>query len=130
MRAPSAKTKSLSSLTSVITATQKLWRSPHLTHDQARDMATEGRRAIVLERSKQRTRVVARVSRDEETRLMGHAYRLRGERGLPIKMLFQTGTRVAECVNIKPEDLFFDEHMVLMTKVKGGKSRDVPIVPA
>jgi hypothetical protein len=73
---------------------------------------------------------VARLSRDEETRLLRHAYRLRGERGLPIKTLFQTGTRVAACVNIKPEALFFDEPMVLMTQVKDGKSRDVPIVPA
>jgi integrase/recombinase XerD len=32
-------------------------------------------------------------------------------------------------VNIKVEDIFFEEQMILMTKAKGGKSRYVPILP-
>jgi site-specific recombinase XerD len=128
MRTPSANAKSLSSLKPVIAATQKLWRQHHLTYDQARYVAKEVRRTLRLERPKQRKRVVARLSRDEETRLIAHAYRMRGERGLLIKTLFQTGARVAEFVNIKAEDVFFDEQMVLIAKAKGGKSRYVPIL--
>jgi integrase/recombinase XerD len=130
MRTPSAKAKSENTLKEVIAATQRLWRAHHLTYDQARYVAKEVRRAPALDRPKHRKRVVARLSGDEETRLIGHAYRMRGERGLLIKTLFQTGARVAEFVNITPEDVFFDEHMVLSAEAKGGKSRDVPILPA
>ena len=54
---------------------------------------------------------------------------MKGVRGLLIKTLFQTGTRVSEFVNIKVEDFFFDEQMFLISKAKGGKSRYVPILP-
>src|SRR2546428_5311778 len=46
-----------------------------------------------------------------------------------IKTLFQTGARVSEFVNIKTEDVFFEEQMILIAKAKGGKSRYVPILP-
>jgi integrase/recombinase XerD len=87
------------------------------------------RRALALERPKERKRVVARLSRDEERRLIAHAYRMKGTRGLLIKTLFQTGARVSEFVNIKVEEFFFDEQMILIAKAKGGKSRYVPILP-
>ena len=76
-----------------------------------------------------RQRVIARLSREEEARLITHAYRMKGERRLFIKTLFQTGARVSEFVNIKVEDVFFEEQMILITKAKGGKSRYVPILP-
>jgi integrase/recombinase XerD len=129
MRTPSAKAKPDDGFKSLISATTKLWRSQHLTYDQARYVAKEVRRALTLERPKQRKRVVARLSRDEERRLISHAYRMQGTRGLLIKTLFQTGARVSEFVNIKVNELFFDEQMILISKAKGGKSRYVPILP-
>jgi integrase/recombinase XerD len=129
MRTPSVKAKVPQGLTSLITATTKLWRSHHLTYDQARYIGKEVRRALSLERPKQRKRVVARLSHDEERRLISHAYRMRGTRGLLIKALFQTGARVSEFVNIKVNEFFFDEQMILISKAKGGKSRYVPILP-
>jgi len=43
--------------------------------------------------------VIARLAREEEKRkLIAHAYRMKGERGLFIKTLFQTGARVSEFV--------------------------------
>ena len=129
MRTPSANTKSDTDLKSVITATQKLWRQHHLTYDQARYVAKEVRRALLIERPKTRQQVVSRLSQDEERRLIAHAYRMKGVRGLLIKVLFQTGARVSEFVNIKVEELFFDEQMILISKAKGGKSRYIPILP-
>jgi integrase/recombinase XerD len=129
MRTPSANAKSNTGLKSLITATTKLWRSYHLTYDQARYVGKEVRRALTLERPKTRKRVVARLSRDEERRLIVHAYRMKGTRGLLIKTLFQTGARVSEFVNITVEEFFFDEQMLLIAKAKGGKSRYVPILP-
>jgi integrase/recombinase XerD len=87
------------------------------------------RQALGVKRIKVRKRVIQRLSRDEEQRLIQKAYWEKGERGLLIKTLFQTGARVSEFVNIKVEDFFFDEAMILITKGKGGKSRYVPILP-
>jgi integrase/recombinase XerD len=129
MRTPSAKAKSAPSLRSVINATKKLWRQYHLSYDQTRYVSKEVRRALAIEQTKMRQRVIARLSRDEEERLIKHAYRMKGERGLLIKTLFQTGARVSEFVNIKTEDVFFEEQMILIAKAKGGKSRYVPILP-
>jgi integrase/recombinase XerD len=128
MRTPSANTKSTDGLKSLITTTTKLWRSRHLTYDQARYVAKEVRRALALERPKVRKRVVARLSRDEERKLIAQAYRVQGTRGLLIKALFQTGARVSEFVNIRVNEFFFDEQMILIAKAKGGKSRYVPIL--
>jgi integrase/recombinase XerD len=130
MRTTSVKAKSSPGLKAVIAATKKLWRQYHLTYGQTHYVAKEVRRALALERPKTRKRVVARLSREEERRLIGHAYRTRGTRGLLIKTLFQTGARVSEFVNIEAEDFFFDEQMILISKAKGGKSRYVPILPA
>ena len=127
MRTPSAKAKSQNSLKELISATIKLWRKHHLTYDQARYVSKEVRTALRIERVKSRKRVVQRLSRDEEQRLIQQAYKQRGARGLLIKSLFQTGARVSEFVNIKVEDFFFEETMILIAK--GGKSRYVPILP-
>jgi integrase/recombinase XerD len=129
MRTPSTNAKSHDGLKSLITATTKLWRSYHLTYDQARYVAKEVRRVLALERPKQRKRVVARLSREEERKLFAHAYRMQGTRGLLIKTLFQTAARVSEFVNIKADEVFFEEQMILISKTKGGKSRYVPILP-
>jgi integrase/recombinase XerD len=129
MRTPSAKAKSPPGLHSVINATKKLWRQYHLTYDQMRYVTQEVRQALAVERPKMRKPAIARLSRDEETRLITHAYRMQGERGLLIKTLFQTGARVSEFVNLKAEDVFFDEQMILIAKAKGGKSRYVPMLP-
>src|SRR5215475_14570309 len=129
MRTPSANAKPEEGLKSLIAATTKLWRSYHLTYDQVRYVVKEARYALALERPKQRQRVVARLSREEERRLISHAYRMQGVRGLLIKTLFQTGARVSEFVNIKADEVFFEEQMILISKAKGGKSRYVPILP-
>jgi integrase/recombinase XerD len=129
MRTPSVNAKSSSPLFPVIAATKKLWRQYHLTYDQTHYVAKEVRRALAIERPKTRTRVVDRLSREEERQLIAHAYRVQGTRGLLIKTLFQTGARVSEFVNIKTSEVFFEEQMILISKAKGGKSRYVPILP-
>ena len=128
MRTPSDKTKS-DPLDTVIMDTLKLWRRYHLTYDQTRYVAKAVRRALALERPPTRQRVIARLSRAEEERLIGQAYRLPGVRGLLIKTLFQTGARVSEFVHLQVEDVFFDEQMLLITHAKGGRQRYVPLLP-
>ncbi len=130
MRTPSEKAKSDTTLQPVISATLKLWRRRHLTYDQTRYVAQEVRRALELERPRTRRHVVERLSREEERRLIDMAYRLPGTRGLLIKALFETGVRVSEFVNIRVQDVYFDELMILIIQAKGNKRRYVPILPA
>src|SRR3954467_3893548 len=109
MRTPSAKTKPAVNLKPLITTTAKLWRKYHLSYDQARYVAKEVRKALAIARVRVRKRAIQRLSGDEEQRLIQMAYREKGERGLLIKTLFQTGARVSEFANIKVEDFFLDE---------------------
>src|SRR5262249_59219781 len=74
-------------------------------------------------------RVIARLSRTEEERLIAQAYRMPGVRGLLIKTLFQTGARVSEFVQVQVPEVYFDEQMLLITHAKGGKQRYVPLLP-
>jgi integrase/recombinase XerD len=129
MRTHSAKAKSSLDLKSVIAATKRLWGPYHPTYDQPHYVAKEVRRALAIERLKSRTRVVARLSREEERQLIAHAYRVQGTRGLLIKTLFQTGARVSAFVNSTANAVFFEEQMILISKAKGDKSRYVPILP-
>ncbi len=128
MRTPSAKTQS-APLDTVMTDTLKLWRRHHLTYDQTRYVAKEVRRAMAIARPLTRQRVMTRLSRVEEERLIGQAYRMPGVRGLLIKTLFQTGARVSEFVHLQVPDVYFDEQMLLITQTKGGKQRYVPLLP-
>ena len=130
MRTQSQKAKSDADLQAVIKATEKLWRRHHLTYDQTRYVAKEVRCALEVERPQSRVRVIDRLSREEERRLIDTAYRLPGARGLLIKTLFQTGARVSEFVAVGVGDFFFDEQMILIRQGKGGKQRYVPILPA
>ena len=75
MRTPSVKAKS-DPLDTVITDTLKLWRRHHLTYDQTRYVAKAVRRAMAIARPLTRQRVITRLSRVEEERLIGQAYRI------------------------------------------------------
>jgi len=128
MRTPSANTKH-ERLHAVIADTLKLWRRHHLTYDQTRYVAKEVRQALAIARPPTRQRVIVRLSRAEEERLMAQAYRMPGVRGLLMKTLFQTGARVSEFVHLQVAEVFFDEQMLLITHAKGGKQRYVPLLP-
>src|SRR5215467_1931235 len=125
MRTPSAKTQS-TPLAQVITETLKLWRKHHLTYDQTRYVAKEVRRALAIARPPTRHRVIARLSRAEEERLIGQAYRMPGVRGLLIKTLFQTGARVSEFVHLQVPDLYFAKKFLLTSKPKGASNAMSP----
>jgi integrase/recombinase XerD len=128
MRTPSVKTQS-APLDRVITDTLKLWRKHHLTYDQTRYVAKAVRQVLTIARPSTRPRVIVRLSRAEEERLIGQAYRMPGVRGLLMKTLFQTGARVSEFVHLQVPDVYFDEQMLLITHAKGGKQRYVPLLP-
>ena len=125
----SAKIQPSGELKELINATVKLWRKHHLIYDQAGYVGKEVRRQLNIKRAAIRKTVVHRLSRDEEQKLIGQAYREIGNHGLLLKTLFLTGARVSEFVSLKVSDLFFDEQMILIEKGKDGKSRYVPVLP-
>lgn len=127
MRAPSQKAKS--PLQDIIEATTKLWRKAHLSYDQTRHVSREVRKLLKIERIKTRKRVVQRLSKQEEQKLIREAYKDKSEHGLLIKTLLTTGVRVSEFCAMRVQDFYFDEQMILVNKGKGGKSRYVPILP-
>ena len=87
MRDLDAQTTSLL-LDTVIDETLTRWRRPHLTSDHTRDVATEGRRALAIAQPPTRQRVMARLSRADEERVIGQASRMPGVRGLRITTSF------------------------------------------
>ena len=130
MRTPSANTKSSPSLLPVIAATKKLWRQAHLTYDQTHYVAKEVRRALAIERPKSRKRVVARLSPSRGAPAHCPRGPRAGHAGAAPQDVFQTGRASLGVVNIKADEVFFEEQMILIAKAKGGKSRYVPILPA
>ncbi len=116
-------------LKELINSTVKLWRKYHLTYDQAGYVGKEVRRQLGIKRLKARKNVIHRLSRDEEQKLIGQAYRENSSHGLLLKTLFLTGARVSEFVSLKVGDFYFDEQMILIQKGKGGNSRYVPLLP-
>jgi len=124
----SVKNSETKELKELITATVKLWRKSHLTYDQAGYVGKEVRRQLGIKRATSRKNVIHRLSRDEERKLIGQAYRENSSYGLLLKTLFLTGARVSEFVSLKVEDFYLDEQMILIQKGKGGKSRYVPIL--
>jgi hypothetical protein len=116
IRAHNAKTKAHNPLHTIISDTIKLWRRAHLTYDQTRYVAKAARRALALTAPATRAHVVARLSREEERRLIAQAYRMPGVRGLLIKTLCQTGARVSEFVNIQAKEVYCDEQMLLLVE--------------
>lgn len=108
--------------------TAKLWRG--LSYDEAVAVAGRARELLGLERPKPRKGVAASLSRPELDQLLGHAYRVAGERGLLLKTLVLTGCRVSEFVALDVEDLDHARSCITVREGKGRKGRVVPILPA
>ncbi len=61
------------------------------------------------------------LSRDEVKRLIESAYSLKSK--LIIKLLYSSGLRLSECINMKINDLELKERIAWVRKGKGGKDR-------
>lgn len=101
-----------------------------LSYDEIIQASTDARRRLGLSRPQKRQRVVARLTRPELEQLLGHAYRVRGERGLMIKALVLTGCRVSEFVALDVTDFSRHDATITVRRGKGDKDRVVPILPA
>jgi len=119
MRAKSAKAKSPQGLRSVINAQKNCGvTSPHLRPSALRCQGV--RRALAIERTKIRSGDRPTRARGR-TRLIAHAYRMKGERGLFIKSCFRPVLGLGVCEH-QSRGVFFEEQMILIRKPKGEES--------
>ena len=112
--------------------TAKLWRKHHLTYDQTKHVVEQARRELRLEAPRERRRTVERLDRAEVERLIAAAYGYSSRYGFMVKILFYTGARVSEFVQIRVEDLHLalDPPQIYIANAKGGSDGYVPILPA
>lgn len=120
------------SLREVARETAKLWRKHHLSYDQSKHVVEQTRRELGLEAPRERRRTVERFDRIEVERLIEAAYVHSSRYGFMVKILFYTGARVSEFVNLRVEDLHLalDPPQVYIAIAKGGSDGYVPILPA
>src|SRR5918996_1727643 len=131
-RGQRAKTPSSEHLAEVIDETLRLWRKHHLGYGQTKYVVERVRRRLALEPPRTRHRTVERLDRGEVERLVHATYQHHSTYGLMIKVLFQTGARVAELVHLRVEDLRLDgdSPQIHITHGKQQADRYVPILPA
>lgn len=119
-------------LAEIARQTARLWRSHHLDYDQTKHVVELARKSLRLTPPKQRRRTVDRLDHFEVRRLIDAAYRQSAQYGLMVKVLFSTGARVSEFVNIEVShlQLDLDPPQVFIAHAKGGSDGSVPILPA
>lgn len=114
-------------LTSLINKITDLFIKYNLNYDQSIYVTKKARLKANIRRSNNRKYKIERLSKTEQEKLIKQSYQEKGYIGLLIKTLFLTGARVSEFVEMRVEDFFFEEEIIIIKKAKGNKQRVVPI---
>ncbi|MGD9603258.1 MAG: integron integrase [Gammaproteobacteria bacterium] len=78
-------------------------------------------------RARRPRRLPVVLSRDEVRRIVG---RIRGVRGLIVRLLYGTGMRSLECLRLRVKDVDFAYRQITVREGKGNKDRTVPLPEA
>ena len=105
----------------------KILRDGDYTYDQTKHLFAAARRRVGLTPPERKRGSVDRLSRQELNALLETAYQGQGTRGLLVRALLETGSRVSAFCRLRVEDILFGELEVRITD-KGDKTRDVPIL--
>ena len=105
----------------------KLLRDGGYSYDQSKHLIAEARRRVGLTPPQRKKGSVDRLTREELEALLSAAYASSGIRGLLIRSLLETGSRVGAFCQLCVEDISFAE-LEVRVRDKGGKTRDVPIL--
>lgn len=108
----------------------RLLREGNYTYDQSAHLFKLARKLTGLSPPKRKKKGAAeRLNAEELETFLEAAYAHSGRRGLMMRTLFETGTRVGTFVKIGTEDISFRDLEIRVTG-KGEKRRDVPILPS
>ena len=105
----------------------KILRDGAYSYDQSKHLIAEARKAVGLAPPRRKRGSVERLTRDELEALLAEAYGASGVRGLLLRTLLETGSRVGAFSRMRVEDISFSELEIRITD-KGDKTRDVPIL--
>lgn len=105
----------------------RLLRDCGYTYDQSKHLVAEARRHVGLTPPKRRRGTVGRLTSDELDALLNEAYEQSGTRGLMVRILVETWSRVGAFCRMRADDVSFADLEVRVVD-KGGKARDVPIL--
>lgn len=105
----------------------KILRDGGYGYDASKHLIREAREQVGLTPPKRKRGSVERLNKEELERLLDTAYKESGVKGLMIRTLLETGSRVAAFSRLKAQDIDFDAREVRMTD-KGNKTRDIPIL--
>ena len=105
----------------------RLLRTGGYTYDQSKHLFAEARRHVGLTPPRRRKGSVDRLTQDELAALLEAAYEQSGTRGLMVRTLLETGSRVGAFCRMRADDVSFSELEVRVVD-KGDKARDVPIL--
>ena len=105
----------------------KILRDGAYSYDQSKHLIAEARKAVGLALPRRKRGSVERLTRDELEALLAEAYDASGVRGLLLRTLLETGSRVGAFSRMRVEDISFSELEIRITD-KGDKTRDVPIL--
>ena len=105
----------------------KILQEGSYTYDQSKHLFAEARRRAGLTPPLRKQRGVDRLTRKElETLLLG-VYKASDSRGLMVRTLLETGSRVGAFCRLRVEDISFSE-LQIRVEGSGGEARDVPIL--
>ncbi len=105
----------------------KILRDGAYSYDQSKHLIAEARKAVGLAPPRRKRGSVERLTREELEALLAAAYGASGVRGLMIRTLLETGSRVGAFSRMRVEDISFSELEIRIID-KGDKTRDVPIL--
>ena len=105
----------------------KIIRDGGYTYDQTKYLFSEARREVGLSAPKRKTGSVDRLTAEEFDALLKAAYKESGSKGLMIRTLLETGSRISAFCRMRVEDISFDE-LEIRFEDKGDKVRYVPIL--
>ncbi|MEL6713841.1 MAG: DUF3435 domain-containing protein, partial [Planctomycetota bacterium] len=85
----------------------RLLRDGGYTYDQSKHLVAEARRRVGLTPPKRRRGAVDRLTSDELDALLIEAYEQSGTRGLMVRTLVETGSRVGAFCRMRADDVSF-----------------------
>lgn len=98
-----------------------------LDYNQTKVVFKMARQKAGLKPEKKIAGAVERLSLEEELSFIKQAYQQSGRTGLMMQTLLETGCRVSEFIELRVEDVSFEERLITIHKGKGGRRREVPI---